>query len=203
MMGDPERPVEELIDALKSDNTRATVTLGELLDRFEDRTLGVVLVVFGLITALPVIGAIPGVPALAAAVILLAVVHAFFGRRGHFWAPAFIRGRTFRQEMIEKVVDAIRPYGRWMDQLVVNLRLSFLVDTWAARVFILLASVALAVLMVFLAPLPFGVLPVSFACICLGLALVGRDGLFALAGHVLLGLCVVLLVALWNTIFGG
>lgn len=202
-MEDPERPVEKLIDDIRGDGIRGTVTLGALLDRFEDRTLGVVLVLSGLITALPIVGAVPGVPALAAAVILFAVVHAFLGRRGHFWAPSFIRGRQFRPETVEKVLDAMRPYGRWMDRLVVNQRLSFLVDTWAARGFILVAAIALAVLMVFLAPVPFAVLPVSFSCICLGLALVGRDGLFALAGYLLLGGSIALLAVLWQTIFGG
>lgn len=202
-MDDPERPVERMIDRLQHNSSRETVTLGELLDRFEDRTLGVVLVFSGLITALPVVGAIPGVPALAAVVLLFAVAHAFFGRRGHFWAPSIIRGREFRQETIDRVLNAMRPYGRWVDGLVVNRRLSFLVDTWAARFFVLPAAVTLAILIVFLAPVPFAVLPASFACICLGLALIGRDGLFALAGYLLLATCIAVLFALWSTIFGG
>ena len=202
-MNDPERPVENMLDDIQAGNAKERITLGELLGRLEDRTLGVVLVVSGLITALPVIGAIPGVPALAAAVIVIAVVQAVVGHRRAFWAPRFIFGREFRRETIDKVLNAIRPYGRRMDRLVVNQRLSFLVDTWAARVFVLPCALVLAILMVFLAPVPFAVLPVSFGCIFFGMALVGRDGLFALAGYVLLAPCVILLFMLWNTIFGG
>lgn len=202
-LDDRGKPVETLLDDIQGTGHGSTITLGELLDRFQDRTLGVVLILAGLITAMPVVGAIPGLPALSVVVILLAVAHAVAGRRGHFWAPRFVRDREFRQESVDKVLAAMKPYGQWMDRQLVNRRLSFLVDTWAMRVFIILAAVALAVLMLFLAPVPFAVLPVSAGCICLGLALVGRDGLFALLGYILLGGCVALLGLLWKTVFGG
>ena len=196
-----DRPLETTIEEIEDATGEDRTTLGALLDSFEDRSLGLVLLVFGMLVCLPVIGALPGLPDLAALAVLLGVFHAFIGGRQHFWAPEVIRKRSVGTRTIIAALERARPAGRWIDGLVVNDRLSFLVDSRPARTAISAAAAVLALLMFALSLVPLGSLLPGIGLVLFGLALMGRDGIFALAGYVLTAGSIAALALLWDTFF--
>lgn len=180
---DAERaPLQSAIDALSREAGNGTVRLGDLLDAFEDRSVGFVFLVFGLIASLPVIGALPGLPAVTALVILLTVGHAFVGGRTRFWAPEAVRRQRVDADRVSAWLERVRPVGRWIDGLV-GPRLAPLADGPFARLALALEGVGLALAMTVLSIVPFLVLVASIGLMLLGLALMARDGLMALLGH--------------------
>lgn len=201
-MAEDARPIETTIDDIVNSTGGDTVRLGEVLDSFQSRSLGAILVIFGLMAGLPVIGAIPGMPDVAAAVVLIAVFHSLVGGQQHFWAPGFIRRREVNGEKVKRTLGWIRPAGQWIDGLVKADRLSVLVDSYMARIVISVSVAFLAVLMFILSLVPFGATPVALGYVLFGLALMSRDGFFALGGYILIAVSVALLFFLWSTIFG-
>ena len=182
-MGEERRPLESVIDALKQEAGNGTVPLGKLLDAFRNRSLGFVFLLFGLIASLPVIGAVPGVPAVVALVVVLSVGHSFLGGRAHFWAPEAVRRQRVDAERVASWLEWVRPISRRIDGLV-HPRLGFLVDSPPARIAISLIGVGLAVSMLVISIVPFLVLVASTGLMLFGLALMARDGLLALIGYI-------------------
>jgi hypothetical protein len=198
-MGEAERPLESVIDALKQEAGNGTVRLGRLLDAFRNRSLGFVFLLFGLVASLPVIGAVPGVPAVVALVVLLSVGHSFIGGRAHFWAPEAVRRQRVDADRVSAWLEWIRPISRRVDGLV-RPRLGILVDSPPARIAISLIAVGLALSMLVISIVPFLVLVASLGLMLFGLALMARDGLLALIGYVFAAGTVAALVAVLDRV---
>lgn len=200
-MDESQDPIETVIDDIEGATGDGEARLGDLLDSFEDRSLGAILLIFGVLTATPIIGAVPGLPDLAALVVVIAIGHSFVGGSQHFWAPETLRERTFDAARVDRALARIRPIGRYVDGWVVNDRLAFLAASWPARMTIALVSAGLALLVGLLSFVPFAVVPPALAWALLGVALMGRDGVFALAGYLVTAGSVGLLAYLWGSIF--
>jgi len=202
-MGSENKPIDAAIDDIEGAVGRETTTLGTVMDSFEDRSLGAILLIFGLLVFLPFIGAIPGLPDVAALVVLIAVFHALVGGSQHFWAPDAVREKEVSADKLRDVLERARPYTRRIDWLVRPGRLGLLVETSPARLIIALSAAALAALIFVLSLVPFAASAPALALALLGLALMSRDGLFALAGYAASAAALGTLWNLWTTIFGG
>lgn len=177
------KPLETAIDEIASTAQEDKVQVGTLLDTFEDRSLGFILTIVALLVSLPVIGAIPGLPNVAALVVLFTVGHSLIGGQQRFWAPTMLRQKSIDGGTVRAVLDRVRPYGKWVDRRLDN-RLAWIVDSAPARVAISLVVALLAVAMVVLSFVPFAMLPASLAILIFGLALMARDGALAMLGYV-------------------
>ncbi|MEM1343643.1 MAG: exopolysaccharide biosynthesis protein [Pseudomonadota bacterium] len=181
-MGQPQ-PLSEAIEAIKTLGEGDTLSLGELLDAFEDRSLGVVLVIFGLIVANPITGALPFMPTIGAVAVLVTVFHAIVGDKPSFPAPQSLRKRQVARTRVRSVLERLRPVGRWVDGLMVSERLGLLADNRPARRLIAALAGLIGASMAVLGFVPgLAALP-ALGLILYGIALMGRDGVFALAGH--------------------
>lgn len=173
--------IGDVLDRLKKADQNGQTSAGDVLAALEDRTIGVVIAAFGLIAALPIVGAIPGISIAIGALLLVAIGQDAIGRSG-LWAPAFVRNRTIDDEKFDAAIEKVRPYTDWIDRRL-RPRLSFLTDSDAARWLILLCAAVLALSMFPLALIPWGVQAPSMGIVALGLALMSRDGVMALIGY--------------------
>lgn len=185
--------LQDLLTELRDAGSDKNTSVGDVLDSFEQRSLGVLLTVFAGIAVLPVVSALPGIPLLTASLIIVAVFQSLF-TSGGIWAPARVRRISISSEKFRKGVEKAMPVARWIDKLV-DPRLSFLVEGRVQSVMIAICSALLAVSFLPLSIIPFAVLAPGFAVLFFGLALLGRDGLFALIGYSTILLTI--LLALW------
>jgi hypothetical protein len=99
-------------------------------------------------------------------------------------------GRLGRARISKETFDDALEKGRRVTDGVDRMlrpRLQILTSNWMARAVIKLAVATLALSMIPLAFVPWGVTVPALAIVTFGLALMARDGVFALAGYVLVG----------------
>lgn len=179
-----DRPLEAVIDDLKATASEGDeVTVGDMVAAFEDRSLGAILTVLGLLLLVPVVGALPGVPFVFAVLILTAVGQSFM-RRGGLWVPSFVGDRKIGTERLTGALDRAEPWARRIDGLTVQ-RLAPLVASRQARLGIMACVAVLAVSLLALGLVPAGIVPAALGILVFGLALMSRDGLLALIGYAL------------------
>lgn len=153
------------------------VTLEAVLDALGRRSFGVALLVPGLVTLAPLVGDVPGVPTLMAAVVLLSAGQLLIGREKP-WLPEWVLQRRVEAATVRKVVGWVRPGVRVVDRML-RPRLTVLTGR-PARYVIAAVCVVLAAVMPAMELVPFsanlaGVLLTGF-----GLSVVTSDGLLVL-----------------------
>ncbi|MEM9882893.1 MAG: exopolysaccharide biosynthesis protein [Planctomycetota bacterium] len=172
--------VREVGEAARSDNE---LSVEDLLDKFDGRTFGPLLLVPGLLAASP-LGAIPGVPTVMGLLLLLVAGQALLGRR-HPWVPKPLRERAVSQEKTERAIEKLRPWAERVDRWV-KPRLSFLV-TGPARYVSGSLAVLLAVMMPPLELVPFAVFVPAIGVVLLGLAVTTKDGVLGVVSWLFTG----------------
>ncbi len=184
-----ENPLEDLIDDAIDAADGDTLSVGDLLDAFGTRSFGPVIAMLALIDITP-IGAVPFLPMLLAALILLISVQLLFGKT-HPWIPAAIRERTVETDRVEQ---ARRKSSKWLRRIdrVVTPRLQWATGGTAQW----LAAVCVCLLALVMGAPPLELIPYATAVpaaviLLFGLGLMARDGLLMLMGFAGTG------IALW------
>lgn len=174
-----EQGLVEVLDEMKDSGDGAHVTVGALLDRWGDRAFGPLLLVPALLAIAPAIGAIPGMSIGTAAFIMLVAVQRLGGRRCP-WLPGRLRRVGLPQQRLDRATEWLKPY---MARLETVLR-----PRWPRlsrppfTQLVALACIALAILMIPLAFVPFGVLVPGMAIAILAAGLTVQDGLVITLG---------------------
>ncbi|UYG00417.1 MULTISPECIES: exopolysaccharide biosynthesis protein [unclassified Halomonas] len=175
----------ELLDALdQMENEKTRVSVEDIVDAVGRRSFGPMLLVAGLIVLAPVVGDIPGVPTLMAALVLLTSSQLLFGRR-FFWLPRWLLNRSVSRKGFDKALRWMRKPGRWVDGLM-GVRLAWMSGYLGMR------ATALACALIALAMPPMEFVPFSangagLALTLYGLGLVARDGLVLALGFLITG----------------
>ncbi len=178
----------------------ARVSVGDVVASLDDRGFGALCTVIGILASLPVVGGVPGVSVLCAALILLIAGQHVAGRDS-LWIPKFLSRRSIEHETLDTSLEKMRPYVRRLDGLI-KPRLDAVVGGRTERRLIALAMCVLALTMLPLALIPWGVFPPALAITAFGIGLTARDGLFALAGYALTALTVYVLYAFSDALAG-
>lgn len=184
-MSDDQTPLKDTIEHLRKDAPPDQVPLGLLLDNMESQPMGVVIALLGLIQVTP-LGALPGLPGVAALVVVLTVGHHFMGGQAKFWAPAFLRRKTVARSRMDRILSALEPIANAVDNRI-SRRLTWLVANPVAEASIAIMCLALSGALIGLSLIPFGVVPAAFGLLCFGLSLLAADGLLALIGYTFVG----------------
>ena len=167
--------VTSLRDAAAEGNP---VSVETILDHFDRRSLGALIMVPALLEMTP-IGGIPGLPTVLALIIAIFAAQIALGRED-MWLPGFITRRTVDCHKIDAAADKLAPAARWADQHF-GQHLEILIRPPAPRV----AAVAVLSLCLTVPPLeivPFASTIPMATIAAFGLALLMRDGrLMALA----------------------
>ena len=173
--------VGEILDDLgELAEEKNEVCVGDLLDRYGNRSFGPMLLIPPLLEISPV-GAIPGVPSFLAAIVALVALQLAFGRE-HLWFPNFIENRSIRSSKLRKASEKLSGIGKFFDKLF-SRRFAFL----TAKPFPQLAALFILALCCTVPPLeflPFASRGPMLAIVLFGLALITRDGFIMMAAFV-------------------
>ena len=152
------------------------VSVADLMDSIGERSFGPLLLVPSLIAVSPV-GAIPGLPAITSVVIVLIAGQILLGQE-HFWIPGWLGRRSIDANKMERGLQKFRPVARFIDHLL-RPRLAWLTRGpcfFAIALCCLLIGLVTPVLEL----VPLGGIPPNAAVVAFSLAIIARDGVWAL-----------------------
>ncbi|MCC6682456.1 MAG: exopolysaccharide biosynthesis protein [Phycisphaeraceae bacterium] len=171
----PAKNLVGIIDELDAATTgRDCISVEMVMDAFENRLFGPLMILPGLILISP-LGGIPFLPAVVALFILLIAAQSLFRRKP--WVPAWIAQRHMRRDKLVKAINKLKPAARWIDKLL-RPRMRFLVNG-AMKPTLEVAACTMALLVFPLAPIPFAVQLPAWNLVLIGLARIADDGLVA------------------------
>ncbi|MEY4965025.1 MAG: putative exopolysaccharide synthesis protein [Pseudomonadota bacterium] len=152
------------------------VSVADLMDAIGERSFGPLLLVPSLIAVSPV-GAIPGLPAITSVVIVL-VAAAILLHADHVWIPGWLAGRSIDAGKMERGLQKFRPVARFIDHLL-RPRMA-----WLTRGVFFYGIALLCLLIGLVTPIlelvPLGGIPPNAAVVAFSLAIIARDGVWAL-----------------------
>ncbi len=170
-------PLHDILDDIENlAEDKGKVDVKSLLESFEARSFGPVLVLLGVLSMSP-LGAIPGVPILFAAMVILWAGQILIGR-SHPWTPEFLHSIEISEDQLGTFRDKAEPATEFVDSWV-KPRLTWAVGD-VSEYLIAGLSIALALLMIPLELVPFAVAIPAGALVLLGLALTAKDGILTM-----------------------
>jgi len=187
-----QHPLEDVIDQAIKHADGDKVTIGELLDLYDDRSFGPIFTLLGLLAIIPPISAIPGLPSVAGAIILLFSIQMLIGH-DHVWLPQFIQKQSVPRQKLQKAQKQAKPILAWIDRMITE-RLTWATGGAARYV----AGVIVTLLALALIPLelvPFAVALPAAAITTIGVALLARDGALMLLAFAISAAAFFVLVA--------
>lgn len=157
--------------------TKPNIRFGELRDQFSNRFYGFLLFILALPNLVPVPA--PGLSAVMGIPLVLLTFQMMLGLETP-WFPAFVTNRKLKAASLKRICKRAVPVLQRMERLI-KPRASLLVQPPADRVIALLCLLLSLVLML---PIPFGNALPGLAICFFAIALLQRDGVFAVLGCV-------------------
>jgi hypothetical protein len=151
------------------------VTLGEMVDAFDARAYGPLIVLFAAPNILPV--ALPGISAVLGAPLILLTAQLMIGRPRP-WLPDFLRRRSLKRASFESLVHRIVPRLVRIEAMI-QPRLLPLTGAWGKRLIGAFGMILSAILFL---PVPFGNALPGLALVLMAVGIVSRDGLAVMVG---------------------
>ncbi|MGB6231510.1 MAG: exopolysaccharide biosynthesis protein [Litorimonas sp.] len=179
-----DTPLEDILDVAVAAGEDGEVNLEDVSETFGERAFGPVFLLLGLLSFVPPIGGIPGVPTFMGLTLFLFSVQMLVGRK-EIWLPDVIRRQSLKTEKLRAVR---RVSASWLEALDARIakRLVWAV-TGPARMVAAFAVAILSLTMIPLELIPFGVVLPGSAIALIGLALFARDGLLMLIALGIIG----------------
>jgi len=179
---------ESLSDVIEGfgEDTRPELTVGQMLEQFDSRAFGAMLLVFGLLNCLPLP---PGSSTVLSLPILLLAPQIAWGSDVP-WLPRKLVEHPLKRDDLRGLFRRLTPIIRRME-LVTRPRLEIMFGPVGER---LIGLVCTLLAMVLVLPIPLGNLAPGATVAVLALSLLQRDGLLALLGYLMAAVSVGLLV---------
>lgn len=179
---------ESLSDVIESfgEDTRPVLTVGQMLEQFDSRAFGAMLLVFGLLNCLPLP---PGSSTILSLPILLLAPQIAWGSDIP-WLPRKLVEHPLKRDDLRGLFRRLTPIVRRME-LVTRPRLEILFGPIGER---LIGVVCTLLALVLVLPIPLGNLAPGATVAVLALSLLQRDGLLTLLGYLMAAVSVGLLV---------
>jgi hypothetical protein len=170
---------ESLSDVIEGfgEDTRPVLTVGQMLEQFDSRAFGAMLLVFGLLNCLPLP---PGSSTILSLPILLLAPQIAWGSDIP-WLPRRLVEHPLKRDDLRGLFRRLTPIVRRME-LVTRPRLKILFGPIGER---LIGVVCTLLALVLILPIPLGNLAPGATVAVLALALLQRDGLLALLGYLM------------------
>ena len=175
--------IEDVLDCVEEaarDDRR--VSLGEIVANIGEGAFAPVLLIPALVMVSPAT-AIFGVATVCGFLIILISLQMVFGRQ-KLWLPRWILDRSISRQRLDKVLEWLNRPARFVDSLA-RRRISVLVEPPMTRVWALICLMLSLVVPIFeLVPMSATIIGAAIALFAL--AMVAKDGLFALLGLAIL-----------------
>ena len=176
-----DKPLESILERAREAANGEGVDLKDLVQAFGDRAFGPVMILCSLFLMTP-IGIIPGLPAAFGLIVIIFAMQLLF-RRDYPWMPEVLRKVKISDSALEKTQDKVSPILRKIDN-VIHPRLPW-VTSGPMQALTALLAILLAITLVPLGVVPFGVVAPAFIIGLLGLGITARDGVLIIIGFVL------------------
>ena len=167
------------------------ITIGSLSEKLGDRGFGLILLIFAIPNAIPIL--IPGASAITGLPLIFLAAQLCLGRQ-KIWLPHFIAKREIKMGMLKKFVDIALPCLLKLEKISKPR-----VDLLTTPKFERIAGIIIVILAFLIAlPIPFGNFPLGVAITILALAITEQDGMLMIIGWICSILAVFFLFALVN-----
>ncbi|WP_111657068.1 exopolysaccharide biosynthesis protein [Isoalcanivorax indicus] len=175
--------LEALIQQIRdASETSGEVSIGQIMEAIGRRSFGPILLFAGVITLVPVIGGIPGVPT-AVAILVLIVAAQLIVKRDRVWLPDWLLQRAVSRDKVLKALGWCERPADWLDRIM-KPRLEVFVEGTAFYVMTALC-IAVAAMMPVMELVPFSAIAAGAALTAMGLSLIARDGVWAIIAIVI------------------
>lgn len=171
-----EKSLADVIEGFGEDS-RPTLTVGEMLDAFDSRAFGAMLLVFGLLNTLPLP---PGSSTVLSLPILFLAPQVAMGADTP-WLPRKLVDKPLRRDDLRGLFRRLAPIVRSME-LITRPRLRPMFAPLGERA---IGVVCTLLALVLVLPIPLGNLAPGATVAVLALALLQRDGILALLGYLM------------------
>ena len=184
--------LEQLLDQVcETTHNGDSVSLDSILNVVGRRSFAPLLLLAGVVTVLPIIGDIPGVPTVMGVLVLLVAGQVLF-RREHIWLPRWLLDRSLARDKLIKGVAWSRSPARFIDRIL-RPRLTVFANQAALYVIAMLCAV-IGATMPIMEVVPFSANFAGAALTAFGLALMVHDGVLALLALIFTAMTVGFLV---------
>ena len=151
------------------------VSIGDMVDAFDARAYGPLIVLFAAPNILPV--ALPGISAVLGAPLILLTAQLMIGLHRP-WLPDILRRRSLKRTSFESLVGRIVPRLVRIEAMI-QPRLLPLTSAWGQR---LIGATGLVLAAIVFLPVPFGNALPGLALVLMAVGLLSRDGLAVVVG---------------------
>jgi hypothetical protein len=151
------------------------VSLGDMVDAFDARAYGPLIVLFAAPNVLPV--ALPGISAVLGAPLILLTAQLMLGLHRP-WLPGFLRRRSLKRASFESLVARIVPRLVRIEGMI-QPRLLPLTSALGQR---LIGAAGLVLAAIVFLPVPFGNALPGIALVLMAVGLLSRDGIAVVVG---------------------
>lgn len=172
-----------IANAVENGSKGSRISVGDLIKSIESRGFSALILLPALLTMLPT-GAIPGVPAICAILIITFAGQRLFGLK-QVYLPAKLMKLSFSKSKLDSILKRSKPTLKFADRFIES-RLGFMCNLITERIVAGLC-ILLAITFFPLAIIPFAVLPSCIAIILMALGLLARDGLLVIIGITVIG----------------
>ncbi|MEM6340940.1 MAG: exopolysaccharide biosynthesis protein [Pseudomonadota bacterium] len=184
----PHGTLTRLLDLMDEAATAPSVSVRDLLERIGEQSILPLVLAVSIIIVSPISG-IPGVPTISALILLTLMMQVVLQRR-HIWLPGFILRREINGPRLQKAITWLRKPGAWFDR---HSKPRFLLLTAGPlRWLTLTICMAVPLAWPFLELLPMVTSFGAGAISLMAFGLLTRDGLYVLAGYIVVATMVLL-----------
>lgn len=177
-----ERSLSATLSGLASDQNRERISVRDIFEAMGDRAFGALMLVFALPNVIPTP---PGTSVILGGPLIFLTAQLALGMKP--WLPRFIADRSMSRSDFSSLAGRIAPWLNRAERLL-KPRMRFLTRPPLEN----LAGIVCFVLAVILTlPIPLGNMLPALAICFFALAILERDGLFAILGHVVAVVAVV------------
>lgn len=190
-----ERPTSDFLAIVVVENTKESMTVGEIKNALHERGFGILMAIAALPICLPV-PVPPGYTTLFSIPLFIFSVQMILGMRAP-WLPVWIEKKSIKQSSLEKIVTKANPWLKKIENRMQPRMTYISVHTWERIIGIFSFVFALSIAL----PLPLTNFPPGWGILVMSLGLLNRDGVTILIGMIIgtigIGITMIVLVMLW------